>query len=124
MAAANRKPLLPSSWVKLYQTERRRAAINRTRWIYIPLLNGRPSLLTKKSSNPEVTLTMPGMMPYMITTSSSTETPIEAANPFHENSYLRKYQMKTIAGIASRFSRCTPMESPIMKAISMIHLSA
>jgi len=121
---ASRNILILSLCVKLYHTDSTNAAMKSNRWIYMPLLNGSPRLLTKNSSNAEVTLTIPGMIPYMISTSSSIDTPIDTAKPFHENLYLRKYQIKTMAGMASRFSRCTPMERPIMKAISMIHLSA
>ncbi|OPZ54691.1 MAG: hypothetical protein BWY89_01550 [Bacteroidetes bacterium ADurb.BinA012] len=110
--------------VKLYHTESISATMKSNRWIYMPLLNGSPRLLTKNSSNAEVILTIPGIIPYMISTSRSIDTAIERIKPFHEKLYLRKYHIKTMAGMASRFSRCTPMERPIMKAISMIHLSA
>ncbi len=79
----------------------------------IPLLTGKPSLFTKNRSNFVDIVTSPGIIPQINNAKSINDNTTVARNPFQENSLFLKYQIRNMAGNVSRFSRWTPIESPI-----------
>ena len=67
----------------VYQSPTTTKAAKRVKKKMVPLLNGKPNVLTKNTSKAESTLTMPGMMPHRMMPSVTTDNKPVTMKPVH-----------------------------------------